>query len=537
MTLQYVLGFFVLAILVHRLVFPPYVVDEFDTEKFGLFHASFFVFFIIFILSVFHSWIGSFVASLGLQFTQVTLSLNATIDVISRALAANPLLGSGPNTFSYDWLLFRPSAILNTEYWNATFSSGLGRLTSMVAETGLLGGAALLVFIGALLYKAKEVIAYREHNTEKMTLVASFLGTVYLWTFAIIYSPGILIFIFAGVFTGLFVSSLGLIHKADIAEISLNRGTRKGFLLHFITILVLAVSLYGVYFFSTKYIAGYYYTGALREASVNGDMSRANMYLNRAVWLDPQDIYYRSATEITLLRVGQIIARANATEKISDADKIEFSNLLLYAVESAQKAVSLNPRNGDNWMELGRVYETFLQFDKKGFRDSAVFAYNKAIEVSPQNPLALLSLARVELISGNTDGALNYLKDSLKIKSDFAAGHLLLADIAVNQGKLGYAISELEQAIFLQPNNPENINIALRIGVLYYQDGEIEKARKIFESLVSYNPNFIDARYALGVLYDKKNMKREAIKQFEEIQALLPNNLEVQIILNNLQAQ
>lgn len=533
-TLQYVLGFSVLALMVYRLANPPHFEGVLQSGGINFLSPSLFVFLVIAVFTFAHQWTGGLINFLGIQFSQVNPSWTATFDVIRGALSSDFILGSGPNTFLNDWLMFKPEAISNSVFWDARFISGAGRLPSMVAEVGLLGILALITFTASLLYAGRRVFSYKEHSLERMLLVSSFFGSLYLWIFTIIYSPGFLIFIFAGILTGIFVASLGLVGGARIVEFEIDKNTKKGFIANFIILLMILGFVLAIFMFGSKYIAGYYYTAGIKEATIYNNAEKADVYLRRAVVLDPQDVYFRSSAEIGLVQLGQMISQSKETA--SDSEKTQFGNVLTATVQSAKNATIVNPLEPENWMELGRVYETILQLDPEGFKSSAIFAYGEAIRVSPNDPTPLLSLARVELQSGNTSEALKYLNDSLKIKSDFTAGHIMLAEVAVGQGNLKEAISELEKTVISNPNNPDNIYIILRIGVLYYQDGYHEKARTIFENLVSINPNYIDARYSLGLVYYETGMIDEAIEQFEAIKKLAPENNEVQVILDRLRS-
>lgn len=531
-TLQYVLGFSVLALLLYRLINPPHFEESPHREGFTFLSPSFVVFLLIVVFSVMHQWIGELINFLGIQFTQVNPSWTATLAVISGVISSDLFFGSGPNTFSYDWMMFKPEAISNTIFWDARFQSGAGRLPSMVAEVGIIGGTAIMVFICSILYAGKSVVSCREHSLERMLLVSSFFGSVYLWIFTIIYSPGFLVFSLAGVFTGIFIASLGFLKEKPFIEIIFKKGEKKSVVIYFIATGVILFFAMCIYVFTSKYIASYYYTAGLKEATIYNNLEKADLYLRRAMALDSQDVYFRSSAEIGLAQLGQIVARSKETA--SDSERAQFGNILKVTVQSAKNATIVNPIDPENWMELGRVYEAILQLDTNSFKDSVIFAYKEALHVSPKDPRPLLALARVELQAGDAKEALKYLNESLKIKSDFSAGHIMLAEVAVSQGALKEAIAELDRAVSANPNNPDNIYIVLRIGVLYYQDGYYEKAQNIFENLVSVNPNYVDARYSLGLLYDRKGMIEMAIGQFEAIKKLLPENSEVQRILENL---
>ena len=532
--LQLVLGIFVLALLVYRLVVPVHMVEGAEVKKYAFLRPSFFVFIAIVIFGLLNNAIGGLVAPLGIQFSQVYPSWGATLGVIKSVLSHDLFFGSGPNTFSYDWFIFRPDVVSNTIFWNTPFQSGVGRLPSMVAEAGVLGGVALITFIFSLAYKAKTVVSYKEQNLKRMLLASSFFGSVYLWVFVIIYVPGFLISALAGIFTGVLISSVNLANGVALGEMQFEKGTKKSYVFYSIIVILIGGFVCSIYLAGTRYVAGYFYSAALKEASVKNNLDKADVYLKRATMLAPQDVYFRSATEISLAKLRQLFARLNETNNPTDTEKAQFNNVLKETVQNAQNATRANPLDAENWMELGKVYETIILFDTEKLKASAISAYMEALRVSPHNPTPLLALARVELQTGNQGKALEYLNESIKIKSDFTAGHIMRAQVSATKGKLSEAISELEQTVLANPNNPENGNIILYIGILYYQDGYYERAQNIFEKLVSANSNFLDARYALGLVYDKRGRIEDAIAQFEAINTLVPENNEVQTVLNNL---
>ena len=50
-----------------------------------------------------------------------------------------------------------------------------------------------------------------------------------------------------------------------------------------------------------------------------------------------------------------------------------------------------------------------------------------------------------------------------------------------------------------------------QIGAMYYHQGNLEKARTIFEGLVEVDPNSVDAHSALGALYTRTQRDDEAL--------------------------
>src|SRR3989344_3389758 len=83
--------------------------------------------------------------------TEIRPSWSATLDITKKSLKDNVVLGTGPNTFVYNWLKFKPTAVNSTIFWNARFSSGFGYLPSTAATTGVLGIVAIIFFLAIFL--------------------------------------------------------------------------------------------------------------------------------------------------------------------------------------------------------------------------------------------------------------------------------------------------------------------------------------------------------------------------------------------------
>ena len=81
---------------------------------------------------------------------------------------------------------------------------------------------------------------------------------------------------------------------------------------------------------------------------------------------------------------------------------------------------------------------------------------------------------------------------------------------------------------------PLDKGLAFQLGLLYYNDNQLEKAKAEFLRAISIDENYSNARYFLGLIYDKEGKKDLAIEQFEKIEKLNPESQEVKKILANL---
>ena len=110
----------------------------------------------------------------------------------------------------------------------------------------------------------------------------------------------------------------------------------------------------------------------------------------------------------------------------------------------------------------------------------AIAQYLKALEIKPDYVGALANLAMAYTNSGNSEQALKILQDALKLKSVRTGPiYFNIAEILAGQGKRAEAIEYYLKAI---GSEIEPDLIYRKLGVLYLETGETEKALAAFES-------------------------------------------------------
>lgn len=518
-----IFGFFILVLFIY--LFSRAFLT---TSSRGLLRPSFFVFLLILFFILANSILGNFTTLLKTGTVEVRPSWGATLDIVKQTLKQNLILGSGPNTFLYDWLKFKPSSINATMFWNTRFISGIGHLPSMLATAGLLGGLCLLAFLVALLFYGMKVLAYRSDDLLQALLVSSFLGALYLWAFVIFYSPGAAIFALAFLVTGLLVAVLVRLEKIKVIELSFLNNPKIGFISVLAIVFLIIGSLSSLYLFWQKAGAAYFYDGALKIFNTEGNIDKAESNLVRAVNLDGQDEYFRALAELDLLRIQQILSNKNLS---ADEARQQFQTALSAAIQNAQQSTKFNPQEPLNWLELGRVYEAVVPLKIAGADNLAISSYEQALKYSPLDPTSLFASARVKLQTQQIKEARDYIQSALNLKGDFAPALFLLSQIEVQEGNLKEAIAKTEQTALLVPND---IGVLFQLGLLYYQNNNLDSGRMALERAVALNENYANARYFLGLIYDKQGLKDKAIEQFENIAKANSDNQEIQKILSNL---
>jgi tetratricopeptide (TPR) repeat protein len=476
--------------------------------------------------------IGDLVSSAGLDTVEVRPSWGATMQVSLDSIkegVKNMVFGSGLNTFVYDWLKHKPLEINRTIFWNVRFNSGIGLIPSFLATVGILGVLAWLAFLGTILYYAFRAINYAENNTTKCFLMASLLGSVYLWVFSVVYVPNNFIFALSFLMTGLFLAMLVKIGKLQTKKISFINNTSLGFISALVIVLLMILGVASFYLLFQKYWAAYSYTRGVVAFSTEGNLEKAQTDFLRAVRFDKQDRYHRSLAELGLLRMSEILNQQGNPEELRSI----FQNTLAFTIQHAQNAKDINQLDPLNWTLLGRIYESVIPLQIGGAQELAISSYDEAFRRGGPDPRPLLSAARVKMQIGDTNSARAYLISALEKKGDYTPALFLLAQIEARDGNLDVAILQTEQARLFAPND---IGILFQLGLLYYQKENYDRARAVLERTVMLNPNYANASYFLGLIYDKQGFKQDAIAQFEVIQQLNPGNAEVQAILTNLKA-
>lgn len=493
-----------------------------------IFRVSFFAVIIVLFLVLFKGTAGKFPNALGVSFTEIRPSWQATVGVAKQSLKKDIVLGTGPNTFLYNWLKYKPAGVNNTAFWNARFLSGSSFFVSALSTTGILGLLSMVSLVIILLIQYGKVFYGKQSAGGNVLATVSFLGSAYLWTHIILRSPGIVIFTMAFIFMGLFLALLVINGNTNVANISLSRKTKASFIAMIIVVVLLVGSAYAIYFFIQKISAINNYGQALSFFNKTGDANKAKEKLTKAIESDKQDEYYRTLSELSLVSLRQVLANKDISE---DKAVLLFRQWFDLATSSAQEAIKINKADPINWMQLGRVYESFIPLNVSGASEMALSVYAEAFKFSPMDPSPFVASARIALLAKKTDDAKKYLQSALVLKPDFTDALFMLSQIEAQSGNLKEAILKAEQSVISSPNNP---GILFQLGLLNYQNKTFDNAELALEMATTINPEYANARYFLGLVYDKQGKKDKAIEQFEIVQKTNPDNQEIKKILKNL---
>jgi tetratricopeptide (TPR) repeat protein len=224
-------------------------------------------------------------------------------------------------------------------------------------------------------------------------------------------------------------------------------------------------------------------------------------------------------------------------EKI-DAPATEFYRLFDVAVQLAdkkqydaavpawEKALELNPDDPRGHNNLG------VALFESGKIDEAIAEYRKSIELNPNSSQTHNNLGSALAEEGKLDESVPEFQKSVELNPDNAAAHVNLGNaLASENGHLEQGIEELTKGIELAPGAANGQN---GLGVALARAGRLEDALIHLDKAVGLTPQAVDYRYNYGRVLAAKGSLREASAQFEQAAKL--SNMQEPAILEMLAA-
>lgn len=141
--------------------------------------------------------------------------------------------------------------------------------------------------------------------------------------------------------------------------------------------------------------------------------------------------------------------------------------------------------------------EALTLLSENKLRDART-AFQKVLNLSPNNPAALINLGIVEQRLKNFGDAERSLRRAVQAAPTSGAGWLLLGVVSMEQGKSEAAFAHFAQAAYLEPKNPQ---ARLYLAVSLARKGWNSGAEDEFRAALELNDRIADAHYNLAVLY------------------------------------
>lgn len=181
-----------------------------------------------------------------------------------------------------------------------------------------------------------------------------------------------------------------------------------------------------------------------------------------------------------------------------------------------EKVLALRPNHADSLLRLGSIYH------KDGDYDEAIKLHQRAVHSDPRNIEALFALALDFEDARRTEDALQMLDDILDMDSGNLRALSRMRDLHLRQGKFEKAEQAQERILKLSlPEKDRQVERDRYVGLRYetgrtlLEEGNLEKAKRVFGGLVKSDQKFVPAYLGLGEVYLEEGENGEAGKLWE----------------------
>ncbi len=366
-----------------------------------------------------------------------------TLEVLKNPRWA--LVGAGTENFIRAFTAGRPLNLNTSPVWDILFTTNSSLLLHLTATWGLVGTAAVLIFLKNLLRTAgfSHIAAPRERvDALSVALVVSAI-------FILLAPPSLLLLV---------ATVTLLLLKERSSENYSTRGLipssfawlRWGF-----GAILLGVIVAVGYGAARAYAAEVTFFKSLVAAQKGLGQDTYNLQI-QAINLNPKiSRFHIMYSQTNLALVGAIAQGVGAKEPkvLTDNDRQLIATLIQQAIREAKLGVTTAPGNALAWENLANVYQNLISV-AEGADAWTIASFQQTIALDPTNPLLRLNFGGIYVGSKNYDRALEQFSAAAGLKPDYTNAYYNLANVYKLKGDTPQAIAALEKTLsLLKPEN------------------------------------------------------------------------------------
>ncbi len=165
-------------------------------------------------------------------------------------------------------------------------------------------------------------------------------------------------------------------------------------------------------------------------------------------------------------------------------DETRRQSLLQQAEQEYRIALMLSPHNVILWNELA-ILKAFDEHDLVGFQE----AISQSLELDPEFETTWMIIGDVRLnLEKDTQGAIEAYRRALEIKPKTCNVRYVLGSLLIQEEEWAEAAEELEQTVEYCPTSKDLWDIYRMLGVAYYFQGDMERARAAAQHALTLVP-------------------------------------------------
>jgi tetratricopeptide (TPR) repeat protein len=266
-----------------------------------------------------------------------------------------------------------------------------------------------------------------------------------------------------------------------------------------------------------------------------GHVAVAEAAYTRALKVRPTDTPALVGLGETLFRSGRYADALARFEAGSQADATSVaakigaakSKLLLERIEDAARILAALMQASPKDPTIAYWYGRALEASSDGDRANAI--YRKVIETAPpSNELVsvYVALATLQNTRGQAEEAQKTLALAKQKLPDSGPLHRALGHLALEQGRLSEATSELERALAL---DDDDLSARFDLGIALRRSQKYDEATKAFDAVAAVDKDHPGLALERGLIFEATGHAEEALKAYEAALAKAPNDSDLML--------
>jgi len=208
--------------------------------------------------------------------------------------------------------------------------------------------------------------------------------------------------------------------------------------------------------------------------------------------------------------------------------------------EQLQRVISLGPdtpRGHKSRVALGLERGQYF-FEQHRF-DEGYVAIQKALDINPNNVMALITLGLAQFQDGQYALAEETLNRSILLDQSNQQAHHILARVYADSEQPEKAIEQLLKVVELgegqssaaRQSKMTLIELYVRLGNEKSRNGKLEEGGDYFKKALELAPNNAGAKFNLALNYSQRGMLDEALDEFKSVLLLTPEDVDIYVNL------
>jgi tetratricopeptide (TPR) repeat protein len=286
---------------------------------------------------------------------------------------------------------------------------------------------------------------------------------------------------------------------------------------------------------------------------LEGDFATASVLFKYVADLAPEDAFVQKKYAISLIRVGNLEESQVVLEKLYQTGKEEKVGMILAGVYTGldkegkardlyKTLLAMNPENEDACIFLGKALAVSKDMSK------AFQQLNQCAKNNPKSGIYDYYMGKMSIDQAKIDQAAAHFKKSHDKQPDLTQSVAALGFIYEDREQFELAIklyqkhlshdptdapilNRMVQVLFakemyqevipyaekLSDLEPENLNLKVKLGVLYTDAKKFPEAISVFKDLLAAAPQSDKILYYLGAIHQEMKEFQESIEYFNQI--------------------